>query len=83
MPKKTLSQASRLSKTPAPSRSRTDRGAEALLDRFLQMDKLPSDATRPDSSPCHPVFPISDFRNVSQLEFEISRSELGVQVPAT
>src|SRR3954452_10374138 len=39
-------------------------------DRFLQMDKLPSE--RDDSglqSVFQSVFPISDFRNVSQLEF--------------
>ena len=39
-------------------------------DRFLQMDKLPSE--RDDSglqSVFQSVFPITDFRNVSQLEF--------------
>src|SRR5690242_13383702 len=39
-------------------------------DRFLQMDKLPSE--RDDSglqAVFQSVFPISDFRNVSQLEF--------------
>src|SRR4030081_265040 len=39
-------------------------------DRFLQMDKLPSE--REDGAPqtvFQSVFPITDFRNVSQLEF--------------
>ena len=39
-------------------------------DRFLQMDKLPSE--REDGglqSVFQSVFPITDFRNVSQLEF--------------
>src|ERR1051325_2921225 len=41
-------------------------------DRFLQMDRLPSE--RDDSglqAVFQSVFPITDFRNVSQLEFEL------------
>src|SRR5438874_7813312 len=44
-------------------------------DRFLQMDKLPSE--REDNglqAVFQSVFPITDFRNVSQLEF-VDRSE--------
>src|SRR5689334_25182254 len=48
-------------------------------DRFLQMDRLPSE--RDDAglqAVFQSVFPITDFRNVSQLEFvdyAIGRSE--------
>src|SRR5213082_246814 len=39
-------------------------------DRFLQMDKLPSERDEAGlQSVFQSVFPISDFRNVSQLEF--------------
>src|SRR5881296_3794425 len=39
-------------------------------DRFLQMDKLPSERDETGlQSVFQSVFPISDFRNVSQLEF--------------
>jgi len=38
-------------------------------DRFLQMDKLPSEREDAGCSGISVVFPITDFRNVSQLEF--------------
>jgi len=51
-------------------------------DRFLQMDKLPSE--REDGglqAVFQSVFPITDFRNVSQLEFVgLCDWQLGVQV---
>ena len=51
-------------------------------DRFLQMDRLPSE--RDDAglqAVFQSVFPITDFRNVSQLEFvDLRHWQLGVQV---
>ena len=51
-------------------------------DRFLQMDALPSE--RDDAglqAVFQSVFPITDFRNVSQLDFvRIRHRQLGVQV---
>jgi len=38
-------------------------------ERFLQMDLLPASGTTPASRASHSVFPISDFRGLSQLEF--------------
>ncbi len=52
------------------SHSQSDRVQRRSYERFLQMDKLPSE--RDDSglqSVFTSVFPITDFRNISQLDF--------------